>query len=249
MANRIPWVGGNWKCNGDAALIESLAAQFAADGAPRAAEVCFFPTALHLEKARAAFGARAAVGVQNVCAHGKGAFTGEVAAEMAEALGARWALVGHSERRSLFGETDEQVVQKYEQAAAAGLRVAVCFGETLAQREAGASRDVCEAQLRPVLPAIKCWDSTVLAYEPVWAIGTGKRAALSDVAEMLKFVRDYVRQHAGVAAADKVRIVYGGSVTAANCKELAGAPDLDGFLVGGASLKSEFLTIVHALDK
>lgn len=189
-------------------------------------------------------------GAQNLSEYAKGAFTGEVSAAMLGEFGCRYVLVGHSERRSLFGDTDARVAAKVEAALANGLRPVLCVGETLAEREAGATMEVVGTQLGAVLDrvGVAAFALIVLAYEPVWAIGTGRTASASQAQEVHAALRQQVAAlDAGVAAG--LRIVYGGSVKPENAAELFAEPDIDGGLIGGASLVVEdFLKICHAAD-
>jgi triosephosphate isomerase len=175
------------------------------------------------------------VGAQNVSEQQQGAYTGEVSADMLRDIGCRYAIVGHSERRTLYGENDEQVAAKFMAAQAEGLVPILCVGETLAQREQGETLTVINSQLDAVIQAagIKAVCSAVIAYEPVWAIGTGKTAT----AEQAQEVHQAIRQQLG-ANGEGTRVLYGGSVKAANAAELFAQPDIDGALVGGASLNS-----------
>ena len=159
-------------------------------------------------------------------------------------FGLEWTLIGHSERRVKYGETDEMVATKTERALGAGLKVILCIGETLEQREAGQTNDVLKTQLDAVKNVVNNWGSIVLAYEPVWAIGTGKTATPAIAQEAHAYVRSWLTENVSADAAASVRIQYGGSANAANCGDLIAQPDIDGFLVGGASLKPEFGTIV-----
>lgn len=189
-------------------------------------------------------------GAQNLSEYAKGAFTGEVSAAMLSEFACRYVLVGHSERRSLFGDTDARVAAKVEAALANGLRPVLCVGETLAEREAGATMEVVGTQLVAVLDrvGVAAFAHIVLAYEPVWAIGTGRTASASQAQEVHAALRQQVAAlDAGVAAG--LRIVYGGSVKPENAAELFAEPDIDGGLIGGASLVAEdFLKICRAAD-
>merc|ERR1719343_1916835 len=180
---------------------------------------------------------------QNMSATGFGAFTGELAAEHLEDCAIGWTLIGHSERRKLYGETDEDTCKKMEKCQDKGINVIMCIGESLEEREAGKTDDVNKRQLGAVLPEIKDWDSVVIAYEPVWAIGTGKVATPDQAQEAHAAIRAFLKDTAGADVADKVCIQYGGSVKPENCAELIAKPDIDGFLVGGASTKGSFSTI------
>ncbi|VDP83005.1 unnamed protein product [Echinostoma caproni] len=156
--------------------------------------------------------------------------------------GCDWVILGHSERRHIFGESDELIGEKVNHALTSGINVVPCIGEKLDEREAGKTEQVCFRQLE----AIKNWSRVVIAYEPVWAIGTGKTATPEQAQEVHQSVRKWLEKNVSPQVAHSVRIIYGGSVTAANCKELAKKPDVDGFLVGGASLKPEFVEICNA---
>ena len=190
-----------------------------------------------------------ATGVQNIHAAGGGAFTGELSAAMAIDCGATYVLVGHSERRQLFGETDAQVCEKVVAAQAEGLCPVICVGESLAQREAGEASAVVLGQISAVLDHLgcECLDNAVLAYEPVWAIGTGQTASPEQAQDMHATIREWLAKKDARVAQD-VTILYGGSVNAGNARELFSQPDIDGGLVGGASLDAgEFLQITQAL--
>lgn len=244
---RSKWVVGNWKMHGSLAqnadLLKAVAAIDA--GAVRIGVCVPFP---YLAQARESLNGSSVVwGVQDVSAHEKGAFTGEVSAPMAAEFGATLALVGHSERRTYHREADEVIAHKALRALDGGLTPVVCLGETLAQREAGETEAVVGAQLAAVLGALSAAQAAriMLAYEPVWAIGTGKSASAEEAQAVHAFLRG------GLAARDAslagVTILYGGSVKASNAKELFGMADIDGGLIGGASLIAEdFAAICRA---
>jgi len=188
------------------------------------------------------------VSAQNAYIKTSGAFTGEISpAQLADA-GIPYVILGHSERRTLFGETSELVAQKTKAAIDAGLSVILCIGETLAEREANKCTEVIETQLRAVVKVIgeADWGKIVVAYEPVWAIGTGKVATTAQAQEAHSDVRKFLRQAVSPAVAENTRVIYGGSVSAGNCCDLSKQPDVDGFLVGGASLKPEFVNIINS---
>lgn len=176
----------------------------------------------------------------------KGAFTGEVSPAMLKDIGANWVIIGHSERRQIFNETDELIAEKTVHALAEGLKVIACIGETLQEREAGQTEAVVFRQTKALANAIKDWTNVVVAYEPVWAIGTGKTATPQQAQDVHAALRKWFSENVSPAVSAAVRIQYGGSVTAANAKELASQTDIDGFLVGGASLKPEFIQIINA---
>jgi triosephosphate isomerase len=200
----------------------------------------FFPPAVSLAAVRATVGTRPdiQVGAQNVHWEAKGAFTGEISVAMAQEAGADGVLVGHSERRHLFGETDDQVARKTVAVLKAGLTPLVCVGETLAEREGGRTESVILRQLEPLLDKLPpdAWSRLVVAYEPVWAIGTGRNATPDDAAQVHELIRFTVGRH-GVAG--RLPVLYGGSVNPANVLGLLARPELDGVLVGGASLDAD----------
>ena len=241
-------IAGNWKMNGDSASNAELLAGIVA-GLPGldACDVLVCPPSVYVASAVTALaGQPVAVGGQDVSVQVKGAYTGEVSADMLRDVGATYAIVGHSERRQYHGETDALVGEKAHAALAHGITPVVCIGETLAQREAGETNAVVKRQLAAVIHAVgHCVSELVLAYEPVWAIGTGQTAT----PEQAQAVHAVIR--AQIAAAtehpERVRILYGGSMNAANATQLLAQPDIDGGLIGGASLKvADFLTIIRA---
>jgi triosephosphate isomerase len=236
---RRPFVAGNWKMHmtGEEAL--AFAAAFLARvGDVEDVEIAIAPPFTALERLRSALqGSRVGLAAQNVHPEPKGAFTGEIAPAMLAELGCAYAIVGHSERRALFGETDEFVARKAAALLAQDIRPIVCVGETLEQREADRTFDVVGAQLAGSLASVAPARAAdvVVAYEPVWAIGTGRTATPEIAQEVHAFVRAQLRERFG-AAADEIRIQYGGSVKPDNAKELLVQRDIDGALVGGASL-------------
>ena len=241
-----PLVAGNWKMNGlTASLAEIEAMRKAADaGEAGAAELAVCPPFTLIAAAAGKLkGGTVTWGGQDCSPHASGAFTGDTSAAMLKDLGATYAIVGHSERRTIHKETDAEVLAKAEAAIKAGLTAIVCVGETRAEREAGDAIAVVSRQVRGSLPAA---GSVVVAYEPVWAIGTGLTPTPANVAEVHKAIRGLLGELYGAAGA-KVRILYGGSVKPANAKELLGIANVDGALVGGASLKAaDFLAIAAA---
>ena len=245
---RRPLVAGNWKMHGLKASAAELARMI--EGAPdigRNADLLVCPPAtLVTAFAARAHGSRVAVGAQDCHAEKAGAFTGDISAEMLADAGATAVIVGHSERRSLHGETDAQVRAKALGAWRAGLAAIVCVGETKDERTAGRALGVVAKQLDGSVPDGATAQILVIAYEPVWAIGTGLTPTANDVAEVHGFIRKKLRARFG-AAADAIRILYGGSVKPSNAKELMAVADVDGALVGGASLNAkDFLGIAAA---
>ncbi|XWS65992.1 hypothetical protein CRYUN_Cryun05aG0161800 [Craigia yunnanensis] len=188
------------------------------------------------------------VAAQNCWVKKGGAFTGEVSAEMLVNLSIPWVIIGHSERRLILKELNEFVGDKVAYALGQGLKVIACIGETLEQREAGSTMEVVAAQTKAIAAKVSNWADVVLAYEPVWAFGTGKVATPAQAQEVHSELRKWLQGNVSPEVAASPRIIYGGSVTAANCKELAAQPDVDGFLVGGASLKPEFTDIIRSAE-
>ena len=230
-------VVGNWKLHGTRAEVEAWAdaAEHAAAAAGDAVQVGVAPPSVWIERVAARVRV-AFVAAQNISEHARGAHTGETGAAMALEAGARWTLVGHSERRQLYGESDAMVAAKVAAAFRAGLAVVVCVGETLEERERGATWSVVRRQLDTALPSPPpTLGRLVIAYEPVWAIGTGRTATPEQAQEVHAQIRGWLRAREH-RAADEVRVVYGGSVKAENAAELFACDDVDGALVGGASL-------------
>uniref|UniRef100_A0A7S3N760 Triosephosphate isomerase n=1 Tax=Euplotes harpa TaxID=151035 RepID=A0A7S3N760_9SPIT len=246
--SRRYFVGGNWKCNGtvekNRELITDVINKLEFD--PTKVDVVVAPVSLHIAMAKVMLQDNVKVACQNISMYGTGAFTGEIAAEQLVDFGVEWTLIGHSERRTLFHEDNETVAKKVSNAMEAGLNVILCIGETLDQRENGTTNDVLKAQLDTAKDSIKDWNKLVIAYEPVWAIGTGKVATPAQAQETHNYIRSWIKDNVSEATATATRIIYGGSVNEKNCKDLISLEDLDGFLVGGASLKKEFHTIVDA---
>ncbi|XBQ15943.1 MAG: triose-phosphate isomerase [Oceanicaulis sp.] len=238
-------IAGNWKMNGgldDLSWADDLVEAFGADGPGVDAALC--PPATLIAPFAERLPSWIALGAQDCSQHGEGAHTGDLAAGMLAALGCRYVIVGHSERRSNHGEGDDLVRAKAEAAIAAGLVPIVCIGETLAERETGQAEDVVIAQLARSVPADASAKSLVIAYEPVWAIGTGKTATPEDAQAMHAQIR---RAFPGEGR-DELRILYGGSVKPENAADLFAMDDIDGALVGGASLEAEdFAGVLRAV--
>ena len=238
-------IAGNWKMNGSLAANDALVRAVAAGVADAAAEVAVCVPAPYLAQVAALRGT-VALGAQDLSAHESGAYAGEVSAGMLRDLGVHYVIVGHSERRQYHAESDELVARKAQRALAAGLVPIVCVGETLAQREAGETELVVKRQLAAVIHLNgHCISEIVVAYEPVWAIGTGRTATPEQAQAVHAVLRAQLQ--AATPRADRVKLLYGGSMNAANAAELLAQPDIDGGLIGGASLKApDFLTIVAA---
>ncbi len=236
-------IAGNWKMNKDAAagreLVESLKPLVA--GFTDADVVVCPPFTTLGAVVAAAAGSNIKVGAQNVHWAESGAFTGEISAEMLVSAGVEYVIIGHSERRQYFGETDATVNSRLKAALKAGLKPIVCVGETLAEREGGKTNDVIGRQLRDGLAGLTAADmaNIIIAYEPVWAIGTGKTATPAIAEETHKFIRETVGTIFGGATASALRIQYGGSMKPENARELVAQADIDGGLIGGAALKAD----------
>jgi triosephosphate isomerase len=243
-------VAGNWKMHGDEAGNRELVAGIL-EGVPASDNVSLLvcpPYPYLASVASQLAGSSVQLGAQNVSEHDKGAFTGEVAPAMLHDVGCRYAIVGHSERRTLYGESSAQVADKMAAALAAGLVPILCVGETLDEREAGSTEQVVGEQLAAAIErnGIAAFASAVIAYEPVWAIGTGKTATPEQAQDVHRYIRSVLAEQ-DAAVAENVQILYGGSVKGDNAAGLFGMPDIDGGLIGGASLKAaDFLAIARA---
>ena len=244
-------IAGNWKMNGLKAEAKALAtAIFAKATSDMPFDMLVCPPMNVLGVVAEFPHDNVFVGAQDVAETVKpnGAFTGDISAHMVRDLGATWTLVGHSERRQYHGETDAIVKQKAVNAMTEGLTTVICIGETLAEREAGQAVAVVRRQIRECVPAEATPENCVIAYEPVWAIGTGKVPTTADVAEIHAAVRDELSKILGQEKADGMRILYGGSVKPENAKELLNVDNVDGALIGGASLKADsFWAIAEAV--
>jgi triosephosphate isomerase len=243
-------VAGNWKMNGSTAANDALVSGIVA-GVPDGDGVCLLvcpPFPYLATVAGLVSGSKVALGAQNVSEHESGAFTGETAPSMLKDVGCRYVIVGHSERRAIYGETSVQVAAKFQAALAAGLTPILCVGETLEEREAGATEQVIDEQLDAVLSlsGADSFGGAVIAYEPVWAIGTGMTASPEQAQDVHKHIRARLAGH-DTDLAEKVQILYGGSMKGENAPGLLSMPDIDGGLIGGASLKAnDFLAIANA---
>lgn len=253
MSDRRPFVGGNWKMNTNGASAAELAGQILS-GIGRHAErgdVVLCPPYPYLSTVGSMLGGHAvSLGAQDLAPEASGAWTGQVSAGMLLDVGARWTLVGHSERRHGLGESDELVGRKVARALQSGLKVVLCCGETLAEHEAGLTHEVTARQVKTALEGLEpgALNALVIAYEPVWAIGTGLTPSLEDAEAAHKALRTLLGSLYDSEFAETVRIVYGGSMNTANAAEFISSPEIDGGLIGGASLKGdEFLAICRDL--
>ena len=246
---RKPIIAGNWKMNKTPSEAVELITQLKPLVKDAEAEVVVCPPFVGLAAAAQALeGSNIALGAQNMHFEEKGAFTGEIAPNMLKELGVEYVIIGHSERRQYFAETDETINKKVITAFAHGLIPIVCVGETLEQREQGVTEKVVEKQIREGLAGLNEEDAqkVVIAYEPVWAIGTGKTATNEQANEVISFIRGIIADLFGKDVAENTRIQYGGSMNAGNASELMAMSDIDGGLIGGASLKAEdFAKVVN----
>ncbi|KAJ7705591.1 Triosephosphate isomerase [Mycena rosella] len=244
------FVGGNFKMNPNS-VAEKIALTTLLNKAELDDSVVVAPPALYLIPLKEILRKEIQVAAQNCYFKDSGAFTGEISPAQLKDAGIPYVILGHSERRTLFHETSEIVAQKTKAALAGSLSVILCIGETLEQRETDQTAQVCAAQLQAVVDLLSeaDWSKIVIAYEPVWAIGTGKVASAAQAQATHADIRAFLGTAVSPAVAQATRIIYGGSVNKGNCKELSTQPDVDGFLVGGASLKPEFVDIINATRK
>ncbi|ACX83451.1 Triosephosphate isomerase [Aggregatibacter actinomycetemcomitans] len=248
-----PLVMGNWKLNGSKAFTRELITGLKEElHGVTGCNVAIAPPVMYLAEAEAALvGSQIVLGAQNVDVNVKGAFTGDISTEMLKDFGAKYIIIGHSERRTYHKESDEFVAKKFGALKEAGLVPVLCIGESEAENEAGKTEEVCARQIDAVinLLGVEAFNGAVIAYEPIWAIGTGKSATPAQAQAVHAFIRGHIAKKSQ-AVADQVIIQYGGSVNDANAAELFTQPDIDGALVGGASLKAPaFAVIVKAAAK
>lgn len=239
-------VGANWKMNGSIKFVDEYCGWMNKAHLDPNVQVVVAPPAPLVGRLRRKLPKKIEVAAQNCYKEAKGAFTGEISPAMIKDMGANWVILGHSERRKIFGETDQLIADKIGHALDEGLNVIACIGETLEEREAGKTSEVNRRQTDAFIGRVNGrWNKVVIAYEPVWAIGTGKTATPEQAQETHKDLRTWLVEKLGPVA-NTIRIQYGGSVTADNCRELAKQPDIDGFLVGGASLKPDIIKIINS---
>lgn len=244
---RKVFIGGNWKCNGDLSFIkgfEPSLESFKVEDSSKA-EVFVFPPSLHLKDLVSKF-PHITFGSQNISQFGNGAYTGELSPLLLKDVNIHSTLIAHSERRQFFGDSEEVIAHKLKNAEAHGFTIIMCIGEKLNERESGNTLDVIKTQLETVKNNVTNWDKIVIAYEPVWAIGTGKTASPEQAEEVHASIRQWLSENVSKEVADSTRIIYGGSVSASTSDKLIVQPNIDGFLVGGASLKSEFKAIIES---
>lgn len=242
------FVGGNWKCNGTKESISNLISDLNDAKLENDVDVVVAPPFVYIDQVKNSLTDRIEISAQNSWVGKGGAFTGEISVEQLTDIGCKWVILGHSERRHIIGEDDQFIGKKAAYALSQNLKVIACIGEKLDERESGKTFDVCFQQLKAFADNVLSWTDVVIAYEPVWAIGTGKVATPQQAQEVHVAVRDWLKKNVSAEVASTIRIIYGGSVNGGNCAELAKQEDIDGFLVGGASLKGpEFATIVNSV--
>jgi triosephosphate isomerase len=245
--SRKVFIGGNWKCNGDVNFAKQHSEflntiEFDANKC----EVAVCPSPIHIGNVLSHLNSRFIVSSQNVSQFDNGAYTGEVSAKQLKDFNVNWTLIAHSERRQYFGDTEDVIGKKIKISLQNGVNVIACIGEKLAEREANQTLEVIKAQLKTIIENVSDWSKVVLAYEPVWAIGTGKTASPQQAQEVHDEIRKFIAQSVNENVAKSIRIIYGGSVTDQNAIDLIKEKDIDGFLVGGASLKPAFKTIIES---
>jgi glyceraldehyde 3-phosphate dehydrogenase len=240
------FVGGNWKCNGTVSQTNDLISMINQSTLTTDTEVVVCPSQLHVQKVKEGLRGDVSIGAQDCWVQGNGAFTGETSADMLTDMGIGWVIIGHSERRGK-GEADVEVAAKAKYALDKGLSIMACCGEPLEQREAGTTNEYVFPQIKAYADAFtkEDWKKVVIAYEPIWAIGTGLTATPEQAQDTHAAIRKYLGEIAGAEVAESTRILYGGSASAKTAPGLSSKPDIDGFLVGGASLKPEFADIVN----
>eukprot|EP00756_Hemistasia_phaeocysticola_P005891 Hpha_TRINITY_DN13556_c0_g1::TRINITY_DN13556_c0_g1_i1::g.111625::m.111625/K01803/TPI, tpiA; triosephosphate isomerase (TIM) len=246
-----PLVAGNWKSNGSKKLIADLSAEWNNAKISHEVDVFIAPSMVHQSLLKKSLiHPKFKTAAQN-CTEKNGAFTGEVSAAQLKDAGVPWVILGHSERRAIYGESDEVIAGKVAAALRENLLVCPCVGETLAEREAGTTMKVVLTQLQAVASRISehQWESVAIAYEPVWAIGTGKVATPEQAQDVHAGIRQWLRDNVGSKVATSTRILYGGSVNPKNAGDLWAQRDINGFLVGGASLKADFVEVINATAK
>nr|CAB3267181.1 triosephosphate isomerase B-like [Phallusia mammillata] len=245
MSERKFFVGGNFKMNGNKSSLADIVANLNKIDCPNT-DVVVAPPSIYLQYLSASITNQVKVASQNCYKVAKGAYTGEISPDMLKDMGIEWVILGHSERRHVFNESNELIGQKVKHAVESGIKIIPCVGEKLDEREAGVTENIVFEQMEMIKNNVSDWSGVVIAYEPVWAIGTGKTATPDQAQEVHDKIRKWLAKNVSDEVAATTRIIYGGSVNASNCKELAKCKDIDGFLVGGASLKPEFNDIVKA---
>lgn len=248
--DRKAFIGGNWKCTGTLASVKGLVADLNKEAVPAHVDVVVAPSPLHVPLVQSTLMKDYSISAQNCSRTGKGAFTGEISAEQLKDFGLQWVILGHSERRAYYGETEKVVGEKVGIAMKADLNVIACVGETLDERKADETMNVVINQMKPIVEGVTEWSRVVIAYEPVWAIGTGLVATPEQAQDVHDKLRQWLSKNVSEDVAKSVRIIYGGSVKPTNSAQLIKQQDIDGFLVGGASLKApDFAAIFNSVPK
>lgn len=251
VAARRLLVGGNWKSNGSKKFVKDFSKtvlnNIKYDSSK--VEIVVAPVSIHLRCALENISNGIHISAQNLSAFDDGAYTGEISATQLVDFGINWTILGHSERRHIFGESNEFVATKVKKANDHKFKIIACIGEKLEERKSGRTMAVCEEQLGAIRAKLEDWSNIIIAYEPVWAIGTGVTATSEQAQETHHDIRGWLDKNVSKEAALKTRILYGGSVSDKNAAELIKNPDVDGFLVGGAALKPAFDTIVKACNE
>ncbi|KAL0931012.1 triosephosphate isomerase [Colletotrichum truncatum] len=245
MARKF-FVGGNFKMNGTKSSIKEIVKNLNGATLDPNTEVVVSPPAIYLQLVRESLRKDIEVAAQNVFDKPDGAFTGEISVSQLKDNNINWAILGHSERRTILKESDAVVASKTKYATENGVGAIWCCGESLEEREAGTTVDVVSKQLAALKAEVSDWSKIVIAYEPIWAIGTGKVATTAQAQDVHAAIRSWLAKNVSDKVAEETRILYGGSVNEKNCKDLAKENDIDGFLVGGASLKPGFVDIINA---
>ncbi len=246
-STRKVFIGGNWKSNGDLEFVNKHVAFLnQIDFDQNKCQVAVSPISIHLGLVKSALNSKFIVSSQNVSQFDNGAYTGEISAKQLIDSNINWTLIGHSERRKYFGDDEEAIAKKIKISIENKLNVIACIGEELVDREANQTMNVINSQLKTICDSVKDWNMVVIAYEPVWAIGTGRTASPGEAQEVHMGIRNYIKTNVSEEVANSVRIIYGGSVSKTNAGDLIKEKDIDGFLVGGASLKEDFKAIVAA---
>jgi len=247
------FIGGNWKSNGTVKANQQLIDALNKTDIPSNTDVVIAPVFIHILQAQQSITNKSiSIAAQNCSQYKQGAYTGEVTADQLTDIGLKYVILGHSERRQKFGESDKIVAEKIKIALANNLNVIACLGETLEQRDAKKQDEIVTSQLDAFKGAVSSdqWSRVVIAYEPVWAIGTGKNASNQQAQEMHQVIRQWLSKHVSEEVAKSTRVIYGGSVKGSNAGELIAEQDIDGFLVGGASLKADdFGAIIASTGK
>jgi len=245
---RIPFVGGNWKCNGTKKSVFDLVNILNNSNDFNNVDIICAPTSLHLDYVVNNLRSDFKLAIQNICSYpNSGAYTGELTPDIVKDFGIDWAIVGHSERRhKIASESDKILYKKTKSCISKGLKVIFCIGEVLQERKDGLTLEICKQHLQLLVNSLtkEEWKNIVIAYEPVWAIGTGETASPEQAEEVHSNIRQWLFDNIGDTA-NSIRIIYGGSVKPNNCKNLYNQPNIDGFLIGGCSLNSDFLKIIN----